>query len=114
MANEFGGEFIFNDVPGTSTVRLDKETFYERAQTADVCILRSYTDVITKEDLLAVNPDFADFESFKNGRFYVTHSDSYIDETKDPIGFMDDNARMIHPELFSNGDSNLKYHYKIQ
>ncbi|MBA2853520.1 iron complex transport system substrate-binding protein [Methanococcus maripaludis] len=114
MVNEFGGEFIFNDIPGTASTRIDKEIFYERAQDSDVCIMRSFVEVTTVEELLALNPDFEDFESFKNGKFYVSCSDYYIQETKDPIGFMEDYARMIHPELFSGGDSNLKYHYKIQ
>ncbi|EHP86926.1 ABC transporter substrate-binding protein [Methanotorris formicicus] len=114
MVNNFGGEYIFNDIPGTSFQYLDKETFYERAMNADVCILRwFYGDVKTKEDLLAINPDFANFKAFKNGRFYVSHPDYYVWETKDPIGYMMDFAKMIHPELFG-GDDDLKYYYKIK
>ncbi|BAP62607.1 ABC transporter substrate-binding protein [Methanococcus maripaludis] len=116
MVNEFGGEYVFNDIPGTSSNYPDKETFYERAQNADVCIMKVYTgdEVLTAEDLLSINPDFANFESFKNGRFYTSHRDYFIQEAIDPIGYMDDYARMINPELFSNGDSDLLHHTKIE
>jgi iron complex transport system substrate-binding protein len=116
MVNEFGGEYVFNDIPGTSSNYPDKETFYERAQNADVCIMKVYTgdEVLTAEDLLSINPDFANFESFKNGRFYTSHRDYFIQEAIDPIGYMDDYARMINPELFSNGDSGLLHHTKIE
>ena len=114
MINNFGGEYVFNNIPGTSFQYLDKETFYEKAMNADVVILRwFYGDVKTKEDLLAINPDFANFKAFKTGRFYVTHPDYYVCEARDPIGYMMDYAKMIHPELFG-GDDDLKYHYKIQ
>ena len=114
MVNHFGGVYIFNDIPGTSYQYLDKETFYERAMDADVCILRwFYGDVKTKDDLLAINPDFANFKAFKNGRFYVSHPDYYVWEARDPSGYMMDFAKMNHPELFG-GDDDLKYYYKIQ
>jgi len=116
MVNEFGGEYVFNDLPGTSSTYPDKETFYERAQNADVCIMKVYTggEVVTAEDLLAINPDFANFKSFKNGQFYTSDRDYFIQESLDPIGYMDDYARMIHPELFTNGDSDLLHHNKIE
>ena len=34
--------------------------------------------------------------------------------TRDPIGYMEDYARMIHPELFPDGDNNLKYYVKLK
>jgi iron complex transport system substrate-binding protein len=115
MIDEFKGEYVFKDYNGGSSQYIDKEVFYERAMNADIVILRwFYKDEIrTKEDLLEINPDFAKFKAFKNGRFYVTKPDYYVWESRDPAGYMMDYAKMIHPELFG-GDDDLKYHNKIQ
>ncbi|ABR54042.1 periplasmic binding protein [Methanococcus vannielii SB] len=116
MVNEFGGEYVFNDIPGSSSNTIDKETFYERAMTADVVIMRVFTgnEIKTKEELLAFNPDFANFKAYQNGRFYTSNRDYFIQEMKDPKRYMEDFARMVQPTLFSGGDSNLAHHNKIQ
>ena len=114
MIAEFKGKNVFSDYNGTKYQYIDKETFYERAMNADVVILRwFYGDVKTKEDLLKINPDFANFKAFKTGRFYVSHPDYYVWEARDPAGYMMDFAKMLHPESFG-GDDDLKYYYKIK
>jgi len=52
-------------------------------------------------DLLKAFPNsgFENFKAFKDGRFYVSKPDLCM-ETKDPVGYMRDYAKMIHPELF--------------
>ena len=106
----------FNDIPGIGSEKLDTETFMERATNADVVILRQCSDIKPKEDLLAKysTSGFENFNAYKNGRFYVSKPDYYIWEAKDPIGYMEDYAKMVHPELFPNGDSDLKYYIKLQ
>ncbi|ACV24949.1 ABC transporter substrate-binding protein [Methanocaldococcus fervens] len=115
MIAELKGKYLFADYNGTKSYYLDKETFYERAINADVVIMRNYygDEIKTKEDLLKLNPDFANFKALKNERFYVSHTDYYVWEARDPIGYMMDYAKMIHPELFG-GDEDLKYFYKIK
>ncbi|HII59040.1 TPA: ABC transporter substrate-binding protein [Methanocaldococcus jannaschii] len=113
MIAEFKGKNVFDDY-NRGYQYVDKETFYERAMNADVVILIwFYGDVKTKEDLLKINPNFAEFKAFKTGRFYVSHPDYYVWEARDPAGYMMDFAKMIHPELFG-GDDDLKYYYKIK
>ncbi|WP_292460757.1 ABC transporter substrate-binding protein, partial [Methanothermococcus sp.] len=116
MINDFRGDYAFNDLPGTGSEKIDYETFMERAANADVVILRQCKDIKTKADLLARYPNsgFENFKAYKNGRFYVSKPDYYIWEAKDPIGTMEDYAKMVHPELFPNGDSDLKYYIKLQ
>ncbi len=112
LINDVRGEYIFNDMPGTGGSYIDKETFYERAVNADVVILHTMgKNITTKEQLLELNPDFANFKAFKNGRFYALPYDNTKKETLDPAGVMLDYAKAIHPEVF--GD-NLKYLIKIK
>ncbi|GEM_PF-4875640 len=115
--HSFRGEYVFNDVPGTGNQKIDSETLMERAVNADVVILRQRDyNIKTKEDLLKAYPTsgFENFRAFKNGRFYVSKPDYYRGELIDPIGTMEDYAKMIHPELFPNGDNDLKYFVKLQ
>jgi iron complex transport system substrate-binding protein len=108
------GDYVFTDLPGTNYQHIDTETFYERAMNADVCILDSMgMNYTTKEGLLKLNPDFANFKAFKNNRFYVSKPDYLKYESLDPAGVMLDYAKMIHPEAFHNGDKDLKYFVKI-
>jgi iron complex transport system substrate-binding protein len=109
--NEVKGEFIFNDMPGTSGSYLDKETFYERAMDSDVVILHTMgKNITTKEQLLELNPNFENFKAFKNGRFYVQPYDNSKLEVIDPAGIMRDYANAIHPEVFGE---DVKYFKKI-
>nr|WP_083820841.1 ABC transporter substrate-binding protein [Methanotorris formicicus] len=109
--NMVKGEYIFNDIPGTGGSYMDKETFYERAMDADVVILHTMGgNITTKEQLLNLNPDFANFKAFKNGRFYALPYDNTKREVLDPAGIMLDYAKAIHPEVL--GD-NTKYLIKI-
>jgi len=110
--NMVKGEYVFNDIPGTGGSYMDKETFYERAMNADVVILHTMgKNITTKEQLLSLNPDFANFKAFKNGRFYALPYDNTKREVLDPAGIMLDYAKAIHPEVF--GD-NTKYLIKIE
>ncbi len=113
MVEEFGGYNIFSNYSG-GYQPIDKETFYEKAINADVVILIWYygTNISNETELLNINPEFANFKAFKDGRFYVSHPDYYVWESRDPAGYMMDYAKMLHPELFG-GDSDLKYYYKI-
>jgi len=115
LIEEFNGCYAFLDLIGTGTEKPDLETFMERAINADVVILRQTHDIKTKKDLLKYYPTsgFENFKAYKNNRFYVSKPDYYIGESKDPIGYMEDYAKMIHPELFPDGDSNLKYFVKL-
>ncbi|AEH07205.1 ABC transporter substrate-binding protein [Methanothermococcus okinawensis] len=116
LINNFRGDYAFNDLPGTGSEKIDTETFMERASNADVVILRQCKDIKTKQDLLNRYPNsgFENFKAYKTGRFYVSKPDYYIWEAKDPIGTMEDYAKMVHPELFPNGDNDLKYYVKLQ
>ncbi|MBW9221050.1 ABC transporter substrate-binding protein [Methanothermococcus sp. SCGC AD-155-M21] len=115
LIEQFHGRYVFNDIPGTGSKKMDTETFMERAKNTDVVILRMRKDITSKEDLLEAYPTsgFENFKAFKESRFYVSTPDYYIWEARDPIGYMEDYAKMIHPELFPDGDNNLKYHIKI-
>jgi len=116
LINDFRGDYAFNDIPGTGSEKLDTETFMERTVNADVIILRQCKDIKTKEDLLARYPTsgFENFNAYKNGRFYVSKPDYYVWEARDPLGYMEDYAKMVHPGLFPNGDNDLKYYIKLQ
>ncbi|AVB75886.1 ABC transporter substrate-binding protein [Methanococcus maripaludis] len=116
MITEFGGENIFNDIPGSSSLIIDAETFYERAASADVVIYMGmeYYGIESRDDLLQYDPNLASFESLSNGKLYIPVTSYYLDEAKDPANYMEDFARMIHPELYSGGDSSLTYFNKIE
>jgi len=116
LIDQFHGKYLFSDIPGTGSTKIDSETFIERARNADVVILRTTKNITCKEDLLREYPTsgFENFKAFKEGRFYVSKPDYYVWEARDPIGYMEDYAKMIHPELFPDEDSNLKYHVKLE
>ncbi|WP_269595619.1 ABC transporter substrate-binding protein [Methanothermococcus okinawensis] len=109
--NDVKGEYVFNDMPGTGGEYMDKETFYGRAMNADIVILHTMgKNITTKEQLLNLNPDFANFKAFKNNRFYAISYDNSKKEVIDPKNIMFDYAKTIHPEVFGE---NLKYLIKI-
>jgi uncharacterized protein YkuJ len=113
--NDVGGEGVFNNVPGTAGKYMDTEEFYERVVGADVCILLDYTgDAETRGDLLKLNPKFANFKAYKNGKFYVSKKDILLSNMYDAGNVMEDYARMVHPELFSGGDGELKHFVNIK
>ena len=116
LIDQFHGRYVFSDIPGTGSTKIDSETLIERARNADVVILRTTKNITSKEDLLKEYPTsgFENFKAFKEGRFYVSKPDYYVWEARDPIGYMEDYARMIHPELFPDGDNNLKYYVKLK
>ena len=106
------GDYIFNDIPGTGGSYMDKETFYERAMNADVVILNTMgKNITTKEQLLELNPEFANFKAFKDGRFYAMPYDNSKREVLDPAGLMLDYAKAIHPEIFGE---DTQYLIKIE
>ncbi|XRO77817.1 ABC transporter substrate-binding protein [Methanocaldococcus sp. 10A] len=108
------GYYVFIDMSGTSGEYIDKEEFYEKAKDADICILLDYKgEVKTRDDLLKLNPEFRYFKAYKNGRFYVSDSDILLANMYDAGGVMEDYAKMVHPELFSGGDNELKHFVNI-
>ncbi len=108
------GNYIFDDLEGTTGRYISKEEFDEKAADADVCILLDYNDdVKTKEDLLKLNPEFRYFKAYRDGRFYVSKGDILLANMYDAKKVMEDYARMIHPELFLGGDNDLHYFVNI-
>ncbi|WP_421078470.1 ABC transporter substrate-binding protein [Methanothermococcus sp. Ax23] len=113
--NDVRGDYVFNNMPGTAGEYMDTEDFYEKVMGADVCILLDYTgDAKTKDDLLKLNPKFANFKAFRNGRFYVSKENILLANMYDAGNVMEDYARMVHPELFSGGDGELKHFVNIK
>ncbi|ACX72614.1 periplasmic binding protein [Methanocaldococcus vulcanius M7] len=113
MIADFNGKNVFSNCK-CDFQYVDKETFFEKARNADVVIMLWYynENISNKSQLLNISPEFAELKAFKTGRFYISHSDYYVWEARDPSNYMLDFAKMLHPELFGE-DNNLKYFYKV-
>ncbi|ENN95891.1 ABC transporter periplasmic subunit, partial [Methanocaldococcus villosus KIN24-T80] len=115
--NDFRGNYIFSYIPGTKSQKIDTELFVEKAKNADVVIFRQFKNITTADEIMNYYPflgNIKEWKAYKNGRFYISRPDYYIWEAKDPIGMMEDFAKMLHPEKFPNGDNDLKYYHKVK
>ena len=91
-------DYIFKDIPGTGSSKIDYETFAERAKDADTWIVPSSITLLSsfKED----HPGYTTFKSVQNGRLFCISPDYYQLGLMNTDEVLMDLGTIIHPEAF--------------
>ena len=88
MISMAGGEYVLTDIDSEeenalSTMNMQVEDFYLAAKDADVLIYNSTImgELANVEELIGLNPIFADFKAVKEGRVYCTGKNFFQETT---------------------------------
>jgi iron complex transport system substrate-binding protein len=102
-------KYIFTDIPGTGSAKIDYETFAERAKEADVWVIPSNPNWLStfKDD----HPGYTIFKAVKNGRVFCISEDYWQLGLMNTDEVLMDLGTVIHPEAFKGRTTHffLKY-----
>ncbi len=113
--SEAGGDYIFADYQQSGSVPLSFETVFDKAQDADIWILkyRQETDK-TLNDIRKDYAPYAQFKAFQSGEVYGCNSyyqSYYEDFPFHPDWVLKDLVKIFHPSLLPEHE--LKYFRKL-
>jgi iron complex transport system substrate-binding protein len=106
------GDYIFKDINGTDSAKIDYETFAERAKDADVWIIPSSTVWLStfKKD----HPGYETFKAVKNGRVFCISDDYWQLGLMKTDEVIMDLATILHPEAFKGRKTHFFLKYNIE
>ncbi|WP_457613502.1 ABC transporter substrate-binding protein, partial [Methanocaldococcus sp.] len=106
------GDYIFKDLNGTGSAKIDYETFAERARNADVWVIPSSVKWLTtfKKD----NPGYETFKAVKNGRVFCESEDYWQLGLLKTDEVIMDLATIMHPEAFKGRKTHFFLKYNIE
>jgi iron complex transport system substrate-binding protein len=97
-----GGTYVFKYLPGTGSVRINLEEFFEKTRNADILL---YTSMIfytpDKQSFLNDSSLFTEFKAFQNDQVYVLAKGYYINSANVDKRF-EDIVSILHPELLTD------------
>jgi iron complex transport system substrate-binding protein len=101
--------YIFTDIPGTGSSKIDYETFAERAKDADIWVVPSSTSWLNMSE--DNHPGYTSFKSVQNERLFCISSDYWQLGLMKTDEVLMDLGTIIHPEAFSGRTTHffLKY-----
>ena len=90
--------YIFSDIPGTESAKIDYDTFAERAKDADLWVVPSNTNWLStfKQD----HPGYGTFKSVKNGKLFCISDDYWQLGLMHTHDLLLDLGTIIHPDAF--------------
>ncbi|MBX3060158.1 MAG: ABC transporter substrate-binding protein [Anaerolineae bacterium] len=105
LLSDAGAAYLWADDPSDTTLFLDFETVFDKAQAADYWINLGF--VASLADLAATDSRFAEFAAFQNGRVYNNDTrtnanggnDYYEGGAANPQWVLADLIKIFHPEL---------------
>ena len=114
-----GGAYHWINTKATGSLPLSFETVYPVALKADYWLNVSITNIQSREDILAKDTRYADFQTFKTGQIYSYNkrfnnngaNDYWESGAVNPDKVLADLIRILHPELLP--DHELVYYKKI-
>jgi len=114
-----GGSYHWIKTKATGSLPLSFETVYPVALKADYWLNVSITNIQSREDILARDTRYADFQTFKTGQIYSYNkrfnnngaNDYWESGAVNPDKVLADLIRILHPELLPDHD--LIYYKKI-
>jgi len=106
LIQDAGGEYLWKDTPGHSTLQLSFETVFEKAVMADVWI--NAGDFPDKKALVASYKNYEWLKPYKEGQIYNWYkrttpkgaNDYFESGTARPDWVLQDLAAIFHPDLF--------------
>jgi iron complex transport system substrate-binding protein len=107
-----GGNYVFEDLNGTGSEKIDYEVFAERARNADVWVISSSTDWIS--DFKDNHPGYQTFKSVKNDRVFCRSDDYYQMGLLHTDIVLMDLATILHPEEFKGRETHFLLKYNIE
>ena len=114
MIDLAGGTYIFSDLDGdsaTSTLNMQMESFFDRAQNADILIYNSTTagEIRSLDELYALSGMFRQFSAAENGNVYCTGK-NFFQQTTALAPFMAEIGAVVREEA----PENLQYLHKLR
>lgn len=114
-----GGEYLWNSIEANEAMPFGLENVYMRALDADFWLNTGTASSLN--DILSVDPRFADLPSFRKGNIYnnikrlnpTGGNDYWESGSVHPHLILRDIALILHPELFRN-DETLFFYRKLQ
>ncbi len=107
-----GGTYVFKNLNGTGSEKIDYETFVEKAKNADVWVIPSSTDWLT--DFKKTNPGYTLFKSVKNNRVFCRSSDYYQLGLLHTDKVLIDLATILHPGEFKGRKTHFFLKYNLE
>ncbi len=102
-------DYIFKDIPGTGSAKIDYESFAERAKNADIWVVPSNPNYLSsfKND----HPGYTTFKAVKDGRVFCIGSDYWQLGLMNTDEVLMDLGTITHPEVFNGRTTHffLKY-----
>jgi iron complex transport system substrate-binding protein len=100
MIDMAGGEYVFDDLPGSDTVNISLEELYARGKMANVFIYASTPPYINSiKEIVDNNPVLADLPTIVSGEVYCMQP-WYFQISDKPDEIVEDLAYIFHPSRF--------------
>lgn len=111
LIRDAGGEYIWNDDNTTGSSRLSAEMVLDKAEKADIWLLKyNRGDDLTYDKLKQEDKIYSQFDAFKHKRIWGCNTDRihyFEDLPIHPDSILKDMATIFHPQLFP--DKSLNY-----
>jgi len=117
LFRDAGGDYLFEDVPGTGSVKMSFEKVLERGVHADVWFIKYASQTpITYDDLRSEYPPYEEFDAFREKHIFACNTLStpyYRDITLHPDSILEDMIRILHPSLLPENRERESYFVRI-
>ena len=108
-----GGDYLFNDIPGSGSIKESFEKVMERGIHSDVWLFKYASQKpFSYGQLLAEYSLYGEFDAFKERRIYACNTLStpyYRDITLHPDRILEDLIHIFHPTLIPEREDRVRY-----
>ncbi len=118
LLKDAGAQYLWDDLEGSGAMPVDFEVVVERAKDADFWLNVGFAGSLA--DLSAMDPRYADFSAYKNGKVFNNNAritemggtDYYEDGTANPDMVLMDLITIFYPDLA--GGHELYFYRQLQ
>lgn len=111
--SKLGGRYVYDDVPGGSSVTITPEEFVVKGKDADVLIYTSLPQYLGGAKGLVENfPQIKEFKAYKNNRIYILDQGYYMRKI-DEIQKFEDILFILQPELMKGHVLKMYQHLDV-
>lgn len=110
---KLGGNYVFGDIPGGSSITITPEEFVVKGKDADILIYTSLPQYLGGvEGLVAKFPQVKEFKAYKNNKIYILDIGYYMRKI-DEVQKFEDILFILHPELMPNHTLKMYQHLDV-
>ena len=106
LITDAGGDYVFSDEPATGSVPYAPETVFDRAQEADIWLLKYRQEVpLTYQQLAQEWNNYAEMKSFKEHNVYgcnLMKKEFYEETPFHPNILLREYIKIFHPDVLKN------------